>query len=98
MMWWGLFGGIAVWLIHLSATAALASLTCDTRSMLWAIHAVTAACLIVVGGHTWFSWRLRFAGDEPRQFLGDLGVIVNVTNMTLIALEGAFVVFIHPCA
>jgi hypothetical protein len=98
MMWWGLFGGIVVWLAHLTATAALAPLTCDTRSVLWVIHGVTAMCLLVTTWHTWFSWRLRFAGGEPRAFLSDLGVIVNVTNLALIALEGAFVLFVHPCA
>ena len=98
MMWWWLFGGIVVWLVHLTATAALAPLTCDSHSVLWVIHAVTVICLLVVAGHTRLSWRLRLAGGEPREFLADLGVIVNVTNLLLIALEGAFVLFIHPCA
>ena len=97
-MWWWLFGGIFVWLVHLTATAALAPLTCDTRWVLWVIHALTGVCLGIAGLHAWFSWRLRLAGDEPRSFLADLGVIVNVTNLLLIALEGAFVIFIHPCA
>jgi hypothetical protein len=97
-MWWVLFGGIVIWLLHLSVTAALVPLACDHRSVLLAVHTITAACLAVTAGHTYFSWRLRIAGTEVRNFLADLGVIVNVTNMLLIALEGAFVLFIHPCA
>ncbi|MBA3655371.1 MAG: hypothetical protein H0W70_14405 [Actinobacteria bacterium] len=84
--------------MHLTGTAALAPLTCEHRSALWAMHGLTAATLVVVARHTLLSWRLRLGGGDARLFLARLGVILNVTNLALIALEGSFVLFVHPCA
>jgi hypothetical protein len=98
MIWFAVFGGIAAWLIHLTAGAALIRLSCDHRDVLYVIHAVTAAAVMVTLVAMRLSWRLRTAPDDSRQFLGSLGLLIGGTNVVLILLEGSFVLFLSPCA
>lgn len=98
MIWFAVLGGIAAWLVHLIATASLVAAACPHHPVLWVVHTVTAITLLVTAAAMTMSWRLRFAADEPRRFLGDLGMLLNATNLALILLEGSFVLFIHPCA
>jgi hypothetical protein len=95
--WLVLFGGIGVWLVHLTGAAALAPLACDDRWALWGIHGLTALTAVIVMGQLVLSYRMRLAGDQNMQFLSDVGVIVNVTNLLLILFEGSYVLFVRAC-
>jgi hypothetical protein len=98
MIWFAVFGGIAAWLLHLTAGASLVRLACDHHNALYVIHALTVGTALVTLTAMRLSWKLRTAPDEPRQFLGSLGLLIGATNVVLILLEGSFVLFLHPCA
>lgn len=96
-LWYAVAGGIVLWLIHLSGSAALASYACGT-GRLWTIHAASVALLIPTGIAAWLGYRFWRNDEEPVRFLGGMAAIVNLANILAILAEWAPVFLLDPCA
>ncbi len=104
--WAGAVGGIAAWMVHISALASLVELTCERPALEWGLHLVTA----VTAGFTvvalWWCWALvRGSEDHDAgsrggrlRFLGLFGLIMSGFSLVLILWEGSYVLFLDPCA
>ena len=67
-VWYALLGGLAAWIIHLLAFAALSDLSTRSASVRWAMHGITAATLAMTAVAIVLSVRLtRDAGDALRE-------------------------------
>jgi hypothetical protein len=105
--WTAVFGGIALWLIHLTAASALAATVCDHPATEWLIHALTVVTAAATGVAVWWCGRVaRAAADADEEeaaaagrarFLGRFGVITGVASIVLIVAEGAYVPFLAGC-
>lgn len=100
--WAAVLGGIATWIVHLVALAALAPAVCDQPGVRWWIHGLTAG----LGGLTVVAVlacaRLARAADpgsagRRSRFLGSFGVTVAATALVLILAEGAYAVAFDIC-
>lgn len=96
-LWYAVAGGIVLWLIHLSASAALAPYACGT-GRLWTIHAASVALLIPTVVAAWLGYRFWRNEEEPVSFLGGMAGVVNLANILAILAEWGPVFFIDPCA
>jgi len=99
-----LFGGVAIWMVHLAANSALVSTSCAHHSTLLlnlstAVTAVIAALSAAAGALV-----ARRYGSIPgpfqqrTRFLGFLGMFFGVASLILILLEGAPVLVLNECA
>jgi hypothetical protein len=102
LVWFALAAGIAVWIVHLAAFAALVEFVHD-NGYFWIFSAGNAIAIAITLVALWLSWLMFHAGsdDEERgtpggriRFLGALGLLVNGINLMLIMLEGSYVYFI----
>lgn len=102
--WLAVTGGIAAWLVHLSALASLAPAACGRAGVEWVMHGLTIGLGALCAWAAVVCWRLVSSagpGDGPARrtrYLGRFGLLVAVTNLVLIVAEGAFVVMIDPCS
>jgi hypothetical protein len=102
LVWFALTAGIAAWIVHLTAFAALVGFVHDHGySWVFSLGNGVALALTLVAG--WLSWLMYRAGADDEElgtpagrirFLGALGLLVNGINLLLIALEGSYVYFI----
>jgi hypothetical protein len=88
---------IFLWIVHLSACAALVGYVCDHPSTRWTLDALTIglalACLPCGAVSLAFTRR----DDRALRFVGRLGVAFTIINIILILWEGAYVLFLSPC-
>jgi hypothetical protein len=106
---WALVGlPIALWALHLTASAAIVRFTCSHPGWHWTLYAVTAVAgvpVLVTIGLSVLIVR-QTAGADPDgvteedqiAFLGWVGVFVGVINLLLIVAEGILVPFLSSCA
>jgi hypothetical protein len=102
LVWFALGAGIAVWMVHLTAFAALVEFVHD-NGYSWIFTAGNALALVVTLVALWLSWLMYRAGSDDEElgtpggrirFLGALALLVNGINLLLILLEGSYVYFI----
>lgn len=96
-LWYAVGGGIVLWLMHLSASAALTPYACET-GRIWTIHAASVGLLVPAVVAAWLGYRLWRHEEETVRFLGGMAGIVNLTNILAILAEWAPVFFLDPCA
>jgi hypothetical protein len=109
VVWSAALVGIPAWLAHLVFEAAMVPFTETHASWRWTLHAATAVTAIAtIAGMLVCAELLRTAnrtapGDPDHddasaatmtRFLGTLGLLVGVTNLALILLEGSYVIFV----
>ena len=105
--WFAVTGGIAMWIIHICGSAALATSSCTSTSALWSMHALTLATLAGTALAMWWSWvMVRVAGpvgeSDPgtggrERFLGLFGLATGAISVLLIVWEGSYVLVIDAC-
>jgi cytochrome c oxidase subunit IV len=88
---------IFLWVVHLSACAALVNYVCEHPNARWTLDALTiglAAACIPCGVIS-----LAFARRDDRalRFVGRLGLAFTIINFLLIVWEGSYVLFLSPC-
>jgi hypothetical protein len=98
-----MFGGITLWITHLTAESALVPAACD-HSLVWLLNLLTVltaigAALAIAAGEV---LRRRYvAGEgvhaERTHLVADLAIIFNVASLALILLEGYPVLVLDPC-
>jgi hypothetical protein len=101
LVWLALTAGVAAWVVHLVAFAALVEFVHD-NGFFWIFYVGNTVALLVTLGAGWLSWLLYRAGDDEElgtpagrtRFLGALGLLVNGINLMLILLEGSYIYFI----
>lgn len=96
-LWYAVGGGIVLWLVHLSASAALAAYACGT-GRLWTIHVASVVLLVPTVVAAWLGYRFWRHEEEPVRFLGGLAGVANLANILAILAEWAPVFFLDPCA
>jgi hypothetical protein len=102
LVWAALTAGIAAWILHLSAFAALVEFVHDNGySWIFSLGNGLAVAVTLAAG--WLSLLMYRAGSDDEdlgtpagrmRFLGALGLAVNGINLLLILLEGSYVYFI----
>ena len=103
--WLAVVGGTAAWLAHISALAAIAPLACRRPGAEWVMHGLTLVLgAAAAAGLAWCLPLARGGGDDgdpgrrrSTAFLARVGALVAVTNVVLIAAEGAYVLVFDPC-
>ncbi len=107
-MWFPVVAGVGAWTVHILALSSLARLACLHPGVVWVMHGITIACIAVTVAAIAMAAGMARAGgggtsDEDATpvsrtvFLGQLGVIVGVFNLVLIALEGLYVGVVPRC-
>jgi hypothetical protein len=105
--WYALFAGIAWWMLHITASAALSGATCPHPQVRWAMHGLTLftalATLVAIG---WSAALYREGRGSPQdavtvagrdRFLGAFGLLTGAVSLLLILWEGAYVLFLSGC-
>jgi hypothetical protein len=103
-VWYAVSAPIAAWAVHLTALAALVEFSYDHRGGTFWMHLTTA----ITGTATVIAMALSYvmvrrAGateDDPGRggrirFLGELGLVIGVVNLALIALEEIYLDVLH---
>lgn len=105
---YGVVGGMAAWMVHLSVAEGMVGLECRRGDRL-ALHGLTLVAGLVAAGAVIVAnrvWRRAVAsgGDAagygvwPRDaFLGMLGMLLSTIGLALIVFEGLPVFAISPC-
>lgn len=95
-----LWGGIGLWMVHLTSVTALVGFACD-EDALWTIHLSTVVTAVLTVAVTALALRLRRVDDglagEAHGFLGTLAVWMNGFSLALIIGEGLPPLFLPPC-
>jgi hypothetical protein len=103
VVWFALTAGIAAWVVHLTAFAALVEFVHD-HGYSWLFTLGNAVGVALTLAALWLSWLIYRAGTDDEEvgtpggrmrFLGALGLMVNGINLLLILLEGSYVYFIR---
>jgi hypothetical protein len=99
-----LFGGIALWMVHLVASTALVRPACD-HSLTWLLNTTTVVTGVGAAAAAAAGWRIRrhyVAGEGIHVgrmlLLADLAIIFGIASVALIALEGYPVLVIDSCS
>jgi hypothetical protein len=110
LVWSAALIGIPAWLIHLVFEAAMTGYTTSHPGWRWTLHLATAVtALATLAGMAICFELLRAADRTPRdgaesddasalnisRFLGGLGLLLGVTNLALILMEGSYVIFVR---
>jgi hypothetical protein len=103
LMWWTTFGSIFLWMIHLTAEAALVPLHERHASAAWLMHGLTVVLALAVIAGMWISWGYTRVGEREGRatpagrtvFLGWLGLGMGAFNLLLIVYEGMLIVALH---
>jgi hypothetical protein len=102
-VWFALSAGIVVWIIHLTAFAAIVTFV-HTNGYFWLFNAGNALAIIVTVIATVLCWLMLRSTDADEEdgtpagrirFLAEFGLLVNAINLLLIALEGSYVYLIR---
>lgn len=107
LLWFGVLAGPAAWAAHLQATYTLVPHACE-RGTMTAVHAVTAASLVLAlagAAVAWRSWRLTGAaapGGEGgvvgrSRFMALGGLVLALYFTLLIAGEAIPGFLVPPC-
>jgi hypothetical protein len=103
-MWFFSLAGIAVWVIHLTASAALVPYAEHHHWAVWLIHGLTLVLAIVaaVFGLVCLRFARAASSDEAEwstpgrtAFIGWFGAVTGAVNVLLIVVEGLFVATIR---
>ena len=107
VVWAAVLVGIPAWAVHLVFTAAMARFVEVHPGWMWTMHLATAVtALATLAGMAICADLLRVAGrpdthgDDASaagltRFLAALGLLVGVSNLMLILLEGSYVIFVR---
>jgi hypothetical protein len=107
MLYGGMFLPPAAWMLHLTASYALAVRLCDGRHY-WTLHLVLAVALMVVAAGGFLAWRgwqdtgARVGGDDVgiiarSNFLATAGLASTVFFGLTIVLSEVANWFLPPC-
>jgi hypothetical protein len=106
-LWFCIVGGIVIWMVHISAIASLAGVSCTHPNVKWVMHAITIVlALLTVVAILGCRALLRdhdlapdLARDEPSRlrFLAVFGLWTGGFSLLLIVWEGAYVAFLRTC-
>ena len=100
-VWFPLVGGIAAWAVHLVFLAAFVRYSCNAPGSAWAMHAVTAATVMVTVAALVLARRLGrdvTTDDDDvvgERFLGQLALLVGAISLLLIVVEEIYVIAFH---
>lgn len=97
IVWIALTTGIAMWAIHLVASAALVEPVCKDGSLTWILNALTVGTAAITLGAGVVCVRLVRDPSPNTRFLGVLGLLTNAINFMLIVGEGLFIIGVQPC-
>jgi hypothetical protein len=104
VLWWIIFGSIALWLAHVGSEVSLVRYSTTHHGIKWLMNGLTVGLLALSGSATFVAWRIAAAhrADESHVspegrtvFLGWLGVFVAAVNSVLILVEGIYLVALH---
>jgi hypothetical protein len=99
-MWIAVFGGIGAWTVHLVAEAALVAARGPHPDVVWVMHGLTAALVLIVLVWMRACRRMTQLSTNPESdaspggrtvFLGWLGLAIGALNLLLIVYEGVLV-------
>jgi hypothetical protein len=103
-VWYAVFGGIAVWMVHLVFVVAAEHWTHLHPRYGWTLHAATGVCAFATVVAILLCRRLFViaAGADPATsddagqmlFLAQIGLLVGAISLALILLEGSYALFI----
>jgi hypothetical protein len=103
LVWFALTGGIVVWIIHLTAFAAIVTFVHE-HGYFWLFYAGNGVAVVVTILAMALCWAMVRSTDESEesgspngriQFLGQFGLLINSINLLLIVLEGSYIYFIR---
>ena len=104
MLWVVTFGTIALWMVHVVAETSLVGYGRSHPWIHWVMHGLTAVLTVLAALATLASRRIvrRHREDESMMsptgrtaFLGWMGVFIGSCDVTLILIEGLYLVFLH---
>jgi hypothetical protein len=88
---------IGLWIVHLSACAALVGYVCEHPNARWTLDALTIGLALACLPCGAVALMMMRRADRALRFVGRLGVAFTVANLVLILWEGAYVLFLSPC-
>ena len=109
LLWYAVLAGTGWWMAHLVTEASLVQTGCaHGHRVTWIMHALTAATGLATAQAAWLCVRLvqsaRGVGEDEgtrpgrTKFLGWFGLGTNLISLLLIVVEGAYIVWLGPCA
>jgi hypothetical protein len=106
LLWIGLLGPAAVWLIELQTSYSLVPWACVSGKM-WVLHLVSAICLLLAVMPGWFAWNcwraagqnteVDTAGHGRRRFMALRGLMSAGLFVLLILAQEVPRFYINPC-
>ncbi len=106
-LWFSVVGGIVIWMVHISAIASLAGISCAHPNVNWVMDAVSVGLgLLTIVAMLGCAALLRdhddapdLARDEPSRlrFLAVFGLWTGGFSLLLIVWEGIYVPFLRTC-
>jgi hypothetical protein len=106
-LWGPALGGIGAWIIHITVEASLVESSRSHEAVVWLMQLLTVVTALIAAAASWLSWRLvvRSRATEAEgspagrtAFLGWFGLITGLLNVTLILVEGVYLVVIDRSA
>lgn len=95
--WLAAAAPIALWMVHLTASAAVVPPVCQ-REIGWLLHVLTVALALACMPFLAMAARLaRDQADDDLRFLGGLGLGLGGVSVVLIVVEGLMAGAIAPC-
>jgi hypothetical protein len=103
LVWFALTAGIAAWIVHLVAFAAIVEYVHD-HGHFWLFYLGNGTALVVTLLALALSWVMARSGEDSEEagtpagrirFLGLCGLLINSINLMLILLEGSYIYFIR---
>ncbi len=107
LLWTAALGGIAFWMVHITAVSGLAAFACNSKGSLWTLHLATLVTALPTVAGMWICYGvMRATGEDEssgslagnHSFVGVFGLITGAFSLALILLEGSFALFLSPCA
>jgi hypothetical protein len=99
-MWSVALAGIAIWVVHLTAEAALVGLAERHHEAIYLMHALTVVLTLVTVGCVLLCLRLARHAARPEAewstggrtaFIGWFGVVTGIASVVLIVVEGTYI-------
>ncbi len=110
LLWFGLLGAPAAWVLHLVLGYGLQEADCSAGASHWglsshpleiAVTAVAAAIGLAAACAAGWSWRQVDRGSaDPKGRVGFMafgGIIVSLLFLAIIGVGGVGAVYLHPC-
>jgi hypothetical protein len=107
LLWTAALGGIVAWMVHITFASGIIDYTCNKKGTLWTVHLATLVTAAFTALGIWICYGvMRKAGEDEssgnlagnHSFVGVFGVITGAFSLSLILLEGAYAIFLSPCA